>query len=160
MNNLFLEDFEKYCELWKKEYNSCSFGSTAIFKPYYAFKDANEFDKVLENCKGFLEELTPKLCFEKLNSNGSFDYFLTLRGSVQFEWEFESPNKFESLNNPNLVYFIKVEVFEDKISVGYTHWNDELNGNEKDYQMRYNWEDFDVELNKMEDVCRWIEKSR
>ena len=150
MNNLFLEDFEKYCELWKKEYNSGSFGSTAIFKPYYSFENSMELDRVLENSKKFLENL---------DFNGSFDYYLTLRGSIQFEWEFDLSN--------DIVKYIEVEIFVDKITAGYTFWDDSLRGSEKDYEMKMNWEkierDIERDIDNLEedsgfqDVCRWVE---
>ena len=146
MNNLFLEDFEKYCELWKKEYNSGSFGSTAIFKPYYSFKDSTELDRVLENSKKFLKNL---------DFNGSFDYYLTLIGSIQFEWEFDLSN--------DIAKYIKVEIFVDKITAGYTFWDDSLRNSEKNYEMRMNWEKIERDIDNLEedngfqDVCRWVE---
>ena len=146
MNNLFLEDFEKYCELWKKEYNSGSFGSTAIFKPYYSFENSMELDRVLENSKKFLENL---------DFNGSFDYYLTLRSSIQFEWEFDLSN--------DIVKYIEVEIFVDKIIAGYTFWGDSLRDSEKNYEMRMNREKIERDIDNLEedsgfqDVCRWVE---
>ena len=126
------------------------YGSTAIFKPYCSFESSKELDRVLENSKRFLNTL---------KFDGSFDYFLTLRGSLQFEWEFD-------LNN-TIVHYIEVEVFQDKITAGYTFWDDSLRDSEKNYEMRMNWEkiereignieDVERDISEVQDVCRWVE---
>lgn len=152
MNKEVLEEFEKTCEFYKKEYKQNPFGSTAIFKPYSSFENLEELNSVLENCKRFLKEF---------DSNSSVDYFLTLRGSVQFEWELELDN--------NIVEYIEVEIFKDKIIANFSFWDDTLNGNEKIYETQKNWERIEKEIDGLEenngfeenkgfeDICRWIE---
>ena len=140
MNKEVLEEFENSCEFYRNEFRQSFYGSTAIFKPYCSFESSKELDRVLENSKRFLEGL---------NFDGSFDYYLTLRGSLQFEWEFD-------LNN-TIVHYVEVEVFQDKITAGYTFWDDSLRDFEKNYEMRMNWEKIEGDINGTQDVCRWVE---
>ena len=150
MNTELLEEFENSCEFYRNEFKHCSYGSTAIFKPYYSFEDSTELDRVLENSKKFLENL---------DFNGSFDYYLTLRGSLHFEWEFD-------LNN-DIVKYIEVEIFVDKITADYTFWDDSLRDFDKNYEMRMNWEKIERDIerdidnleedNGFQDVCGWVE---
>lgn len=149
MNTELLEEFENSCEFYRNEFKHCSYGSTAIFKPYYSFEDSTELDRVLENSKKFLENL---------DFNGSFDYYLTLRSSLHFEWEFD-------LNN-NIAKYIEVEIFGNKITAGYTFWDDSLRDSEKNYEMRINREKIERDIernidnleedNGFQNVCRWV----
>lgn len=150
MNTEILEEFESSCEFYRNEFKHCSYDSTAIFKPYYSFEDRDEFNKVLENCKKFLQKLDSKYCL---------DYFLTLRGSVQFECDFDLSN--------DIVKYIEIEIFVDKIIAGYTFWDDSLRDSEKNYEMRMNWEKIERDIerdidnleedNGFQDVCGWVE---
>ena len=146
MNTEVLEEFESSCEFYRNEFKYCSYDFTAIFKPYYSFEDSTELDRVLENSKKFLENL---------DFNGSFDYYLTLRSSLQFEWEFDLSN--------NIAKYIEVEIFVDKIIVGYTFWDDSLRDSEKNYEMKMNWEKIERDIDNLEedngfqDICRWVE---
>ena len=150
MNTEILEEFESSCEFYRNEFKHCSYDSTAIFKPYYSFEDSAELDGVLKNSKKFLKNL---------DFNGSFDYYLTLRSSIQFEWEFDLSN--------DIVKYIEVEIFVDKIIAGYTFWDDSLRDSEKNYEMRMNWEKIERDIernidnleedNGFQNVCRWVE---
>lgn len=146
MNKKSLEEFENSCEFYRNEFKQSSCGSTAIFKPYCSFEGSKELDRVLENSKRFLEGL---------NFDDSFNYFLTLRGSIQLEWELELDN--------NIVEYIEVEIFKDKIIANFSFWDGALNENEKIYETQKNWERIEKEIdglkenNRFEDICKWVE---